>query len=380
VRPEWKAIMNSDVEDLLRDGMERFTADLRAPAGLVREAVRRRRRRLALGSVTGAAAALTAGGVALAAIVPGAPAATGTDIGTTAYVVQHVSSALTAAEPGDIAQIAVTRSVTAAGGKTVTTTAEEWSYGDRWRSVVYSPTGKAVYDEGFSSSSVYTLVSYLTRTWARAPGLGRPAAPAIAPFLFGLRHRILPLPTSLGYPRGRLKGPVAVPRSCWPVISGVPLLFQPGLPGIGFATGSLASIGFSAASLPAARALRNAISCGVLTVAGRQLVDGVNAIELSSRSDSPISETIWVTPHTYLPVRVVIRSARGTPVLRQTADITWLQPTAQNLAKLAVPVPAGFRKVSLPRVLLPMARKIGPKFLLGSGRLLLLWGRSPNSG
>lgn len=369
--------MNSDVEDLLRDGMERFTADLRAPAGLVPRAVRRRRRRLTLGSVTGAAAALTAGGVALAAIVPGAPAATGTGIGTTAYVVQHVSSALTAAEPGDIAQIAVTRSITSANGKTVTSTADEWSYNDRWRSVVYSPAGERIYDEGFSSSSVYTLVSYLTRTWAREPGLGRPAAPAIVPFLFGLSPKFLPLPAALGYRPGRVKG-VAAPRSCWPVISGVPLLFQPGLPGIGFAAGSLAGIGFSATSLPAARALRNAISCGILTVAGHQNVDGVEAIELTSKTISPISETIWVTPHTYLPVRVVVRSAGSKPVLRQTANITWLQPTAQNLAKLAVPIPAGFRKVSLGGVLLPIANRLGPK-LPGRHRLALLFGKSPKA-
>jgi hypothetical protein len=32
VRPEWKAIMNS-VEDLLREGMERSTEDLRAATG-----------------------------------------------------------------------------------------------------------------------------------------------------------------------------------------------------------------------------------------------------------------------------------------------------------------------------------------------------------
>jgi hypothetical protein len=32
--------MNTDVEDLLREGMERYTADLRAPAGLIRRAAR----------------------------------------------------------------------------------------------------------------------------------------------------------------------------------------------------------------------------------------------------------------------------------------------------------------------------------------------------
>ena len=36
--------MNTDVEELLRDGMERFTAGVHAPAGLAHAATRLRRR------------------------------------------------------------------------------------------------------------------------------------------------------------------------------------------------------------------------------------------------------------------------------------------------------------------------------------------------
>jgi hypothetical protein len=101
--------MSTDVEDLLREGMERFTADLRAPAGLTCRIARRRRRRrrLALCSVTGAAA-LTAGAVALAVVVVPSQQRTGVEL--TADVVKRVSSALTAADPGDIAQMSVTTS------------------------------------------------------------------------------------------------------------------------------------------------------------------------------------------------------------------------------------------------------------------------------
>jgi hypothetical protein len=312
VRPEWKAIMNTDVEDLLLEGMQRFTADLRAPAGLIRRATLRRRRRLALRSAGAAAAALTAGAVALAAVgVPGAGHG-GADL--TAYVVKRVDGALNAAGPGQIAQMTVTTSAAAIpGGKTMTTTAEEWSYGDQWRAVTYSPAGHLVYDEG-STASVYTLVSYLTRTWARQPGLGRPAATASGSY------------------------------GCGPVLAALPFLFQPWLPGPGF----------PASSLPGASALRAAVSCGTLAVAGRQRVDGIEAIELTSRPGSPISETIWVSPGTYLPVRVAVRVSFGTPVLQRTADITWLPPTAQNLAKLTVPIPAGFRQVPLAQAVTPI--------------------------
>jgi hypothetical protein len=320
--------MNTDVEDLLREGMERFTADLRVPAGLTHQVARRRRRRLALRSVTGGVAALAAGAAALAIVVlPGADQ--GGSVGAAvdaAYVVKHVSSALSAAEPGEIAQMTVTTSgALVPGGTATATTAEEWSNGDEWRSVTYSSPGHPVYDEGFSTASGYTLVSYSARTWARQPGLGRPAPPAVGS-----------LPAAYG---------------CESAIAGFPTLFRLGLPG----TGS------SASSLPTtvAAALRTAVSCGTLTVAGRQLVDGTEAIELKSRPDSLIAETIWVSPDTYLPVRVVDRSAPGTPTPhQQTADFTWLPPTAQNLAKLTVPVPAGFRQVPLNEVVTPILHRI----------------------
>ena len=328
--------MSTDVEDLLREGMERFTADFRAPAGLTCQiARRRRRRRLALCSVTGAAAALTAGAVALAVVVVPSQQRTGVEL--TADVVKRVSSALTAADPGDIAQMSVmTSSASPYGGRTTTTTAEEWSYGDQWRSVTYSSPGHPLYDEGYTASagsSVYTLVNYPTRSWTMRPGLGRPAA--AIPFST--------LPTA---------------RNCRPAIGAFPLLYRFGLPGIGLPASSLPST--------VARSLRTAVSCGTLTVAGRQTVDGVEAIRLTSRAGSPISETIWVSPGTYLPVRVVVRSASGVagaPAVQQTADITWLPPTAQNLARLTVPIPAGFREVSLPAVATPTFKQISPALL-----------------
>ena len=311
-----------DVEDLLREGMERFTSDLRAPAGLTRRATRRRRRRLALRSAAGVATALAAAAVALVVVeVPGA--GTGGSAVASASVVKRVDNALSAAEPGDLAQMTVTtRSVPAFGGLAVTTTVEEWSYRDQWRSVVASSAGHPLYDEGFASS-VYTLVNDQTRTWARETGLGRAAEAPYGPVSCGL----VPVP-------GRA----------------VPQLFQPGLPGTGF----------SASSPPAAAAkdLRTAVSCGRLAVVGRQRVDGIEATELTSRPGSLISETVWVSPGTYLPVRVVVRSAMG---VRLTANITWLAPTEQNLAKLTVPIPTGFRQVQLIKAVMPIVQQFPGK-------------------
>ena len=210
--------MSTDVEDLLREGMERFTADLRAPAGLTCQiARRRRRRRLALCSVTGAAAALTAGGVALAVVV--VPSQQRAGIELTADVVKRVSGALTAADPGDIAQMSVTTSSASPyGGKTTTTTAAEWSYGDQWRSVTYSSPGHPLYDEGYTASagsSVYTLVNYSTRSWTKRPGLGRPAA--------AIPFSTLPVPPCpLRAAAGRRSGPSRCSTSSGCRASGCP--------------------------------------------------------------------------------------------------------------------------------------------------------------
>jgi len=298
------------------------------PRRSVSAVVRQRRRRLVLRSLAEAAVVLAVGAVALVAVVrPGAHyRGTRGPAVNTAYVVKHIDSALSAADPAAIAQMTVTTGI-GPGGKT-----EEWSYGSQWRSVAYLSDGRLGYDEGFNAVSVFTVVSYLTRTWAHQPGLGRPAAP-----VFGS-------------------------RSCQSVVAALPGLFQYGLPAPGLAVSSL--------PVTVAGALRAAISCGALTAARRQRVDGIETIELTSRPDSLITETVWVNSDTYLPVRVAVRSAPGRPML-QMANISWLPPTAQNLARLTVPIPARFRPVPLARALGPLLRQFpqptGVSMAPGSG-------------
>jgi hypothetical protein len=270
------------------------------------------RRRLALWSVAAVAAALAAGAVALAAIgMPAAgPGGVERPAANTAYVVKRVDSALSAANPGAIAQMTVTtQSAATSSSQAAPATAKEWSYGDQWRAVTYSSSGHLLYDEGSGTASLYTVVNYRTRAWARQHESGRPAA--LAPGA----------------------------RGCVPVVAALPLLFQPGLP----------AGGPDASWLPStvAKDLRAAVSCGNLASAGTQRVDGIEAIKLTSSPDSLIPETIWVSPGTYLPVRVVIRPGPGTPGPWQSVNITWLKPTTQNLANLTVPIPAGFRRVPL---------------------------------
>jgi hypothetical protein len=281
------------------------------------------RRRMALGAMAGAAAVLIAGAVALAAVVVPGTGRGGAEgpAATTAYVVKRVDSALSAAGPGEIAQMTVTsRSGAVSGGQTVSSTSEEWSYGDRWRVVTYSAAGRLRYDEAFGPASGSTVVSYLTRTWARKPAPGRDAV--------------------------RVSGP----GGCGRAVAALPLLLPPGLPRSGLSAGSL--------SATVARDLRAAVSCGTLAAAGRQWVNGIDAIELTSSPDSMLAETVWVSPGTYLPVRLAIRPAAGQPGPWQTAAITWLPPTTQNLAKLTMAIPAGFRQVPFAQAVEPTMQHI----------------------
>ncbi|HEX3487775.1 MAG TPA: hypothetical protein VHU92_00470 [Streptosporangiaceae bacterium] len=334
--------MNTDVEDLLRQGMERFTADLRAPAGLTGRAARRRRRRLARRSAGAAAAVLAAGAVAVAAVVvPGAGhISTRGRITPTAYVLRRVDSALSAADPGAIAQMTVRTLIATPDGRTHAVTAKEWSNAGRWRSVTLSSAGQPIYAQGSGASSVYTVVSYLKHTWGR--------------------QRLYPGNVMIG-PRSGSHISVfrafSVPSGC---VFPVPLLFQSGLPGTRPAAGALPAT--------VARDLRTAISCGALRVTGRQRLDGVSAIELRTTPKSPVTETVWASPSSYLPLRVVARmspghptSGQGAEVVQQTADFSWLPPTAPNLAKLTVPIPAGFRRVPLIGVLGPLLRNLVPQ-------------------
>jgi hypothetical protein len=293
--------MNSDIEDLLREGMDQITSDVRAPAGLMARIARRRRRRLVVRSMGGAAAALTAGAVAMAIVVlPGADH----QAAAAAYVVKRVDRALSVAKPGDMARMTIT-ATGPAGLATAGFTAQEWSYGSRWRLVTYASPGHPLSDSGDNGSSVYTMVNYTTRTWARDSDPGSALQPA---------------PLTLG----------CVPKKAMPSFFGAKGVFS----GV-----------FSGGPRPVnvADALRAAISCGTLTVVGRQRIDGTEAIELTSDPKSFMSEAIWVSPGSYLPLRVVISLG----LVRMTANITWLTPTAANLAMLTVPIPAAFREVPL---------------------------------
>lgn len=109
------------------------------------------------------------------------------------------------------------------------------------------------------------------------------------------------------------------------------------------------------------------LACGAATVTGHVRIDGVETtkitgkpvtVKLSKGYGKTVGEkwararwTLYVSPTTYLPVRMYGSTETfGGPASNflssSVTDVQWLPPTAANLAKAVVTIPAGFRQVS----------------------------------
>jgi hypothetical protein len=94
--------------------------------------------------------------------------------------------------------------------------------------------------------------------------------------------------------------------------------------------------------------IRQELSCGVYHQDGRQRVDGIDAVKLTTENKSG-RLALWIDPATYLPVRETElpgRSAHGQQPVQ--TDFRWFPVTAASLAHLKVSVPASFRQVQPP--------------------------------
>jgi len=257
-----------------------------------------RRSRISLAA--GAAVAAAAAG--LLVVLPGPPATrAGGPVQTAAYLTR-VDRALTSARARNLVGYARTvlppgsRIRLQRGGMTsgpgvssplavaVTLTR---SYHDTSTTIGFAPGGQRVFAEQTGpapgpGSSQEVAVFYGDKTWWRAATPAPPGGPAPAP-------------------------------SCGPGIQ----IGAGGWPGF----------------------IRSQLRCGNFHAAGRQRVDGVAAVRLTGANGT----VLWVSPATYLPVRVIVGGRQPTQI-----DFGWLSPTRANLAALSVTVPAGFRSVPPP--------------------------------
>ena len=310
--------MNTDVELLLREGLDRLTAAAQVDADMAGRVLTRRRRRRAAGYATAAAAAAavtaavvfaaTGGTVGPAATRMGAtgrPAATGPALAT-AYVVRRVEDALA----NDDQVMRETQSWVAPNGPgslyfdgqqtyhTVT-----WGY--RGRSNTESLGGRGQLQGAMGTGIVngrlrVVQVDYIRHRWGLTAGY---------------------LST----------GPVNACRT--PVLLG----------GWGEST-----------NWPSV--IQRTLACGRYRIMGYARIDGTDTIKMRgtwvlpavpSSPATTITDTLFVTPVSFLPVRITQSSAvPGLHGSLNSADIRWLPPTPANRARASVTIPCGYQQIN----------------------------------
>jgi hypothetical protein len=281
-------------QDLITTMRESFT-DVQS-ATPVEQIVSRSRAIRARRRIPGAVAVVAvaaAAGTAVALIPSGSAKPAPVAAHTTAYVVSHVTRALDAM-PGST--IVATQRVPARGP-----VMDGWTnYGDRTRHEDFTRAGQLISDSGISFSSTPTgvtrliSVDYQNKTWW---------------------------------------------RSVQPYANGTPAFTTV------WTCSNVGTDDIVGNPHDMAAQLHKALSCGDLKVVGSGTANGVHAVKLSGRfSNNRATVTYWVNARTYLPFR--FSAANGTSVFRM--NLQWLPPTAANLAKLNVPIPAGFTQVPPP--------------------------------
>jgi hypothetical protein len=323
--------MSRSVEELLRQGLNRATADAEVPATLLRRARHHNRRRR-----EAVAGALAAGGAAIAAAATfAATAAPGVSANarhgqTINYVTTRAERALAQLDPSQAIEIntltarggdfGFSMQSTAANAATTQPVANplsgvhassevDWSYDGVFLQHGYSAAGKLVYNLAVGPQGEFGAAYPARIRW----------------------HNPLTGGSGGGNP----------PLSC-------------------------DNAGFSFPSWK--QGVSKALSCHLFTLARDQQVNGVDTIKLIRKpvttEGETIRETLWVDPKTYLPLRI---STAFTGAHGRTATMTdnfrWLSPTKANLASLHAAeqrsvIPASFR--ALPSTDLPLPGFDGP--------------------
>jgi hypothetical protein len=322
--------MNRDVEDLLRDGMERFTAEVHAPVGLAGRAGRlhrlHRRRLAARATVACGAAAAIAAGVTFAATNGSAGSAESgvAQARTAAYITARVENALASEN-----LVFAGRSHGNLWGNTVT-----WAYGSRSR-----------FEEYWSKADARDRVVNGQRLWDFPPqDRGRPY-----------------LATGTALVHGKLVGAYVTYFDHRYSLSG--LAPQPGS-----ACSTNAALAMGAPLIPTTHwsaFISATLACGAAKVTGHVLVDGVETTQITGKpitvrlqpgyaksvhaKFATVRWALYVNPKTYLPVRIdgstqTYGGSAGSGTSSAVTNVQWLPATPANVAKALVTIPPGFHR------------------------------------
>ncbi len=317
--------MNTEVEQLLREGLDRLTAGVPVPAGLAdRARDRRRRRRVAARSaIVAAAAAVTAAAVIAATGGPAGPAGGGRVQATpgpavkgpaqaSAYVVGRIENALA----NDDQVMRETISLGPHNGEAAgyfdgrpTYQSVTWSYQGRARTEFLGAHGQVQSDMGtgiVDGKLRGVQVDYILHQWMLIPGM-LSKAPANACTKAGFGEAI------------------GDPNTDWPLL------------------------------------IRRTLACGGYRLAGYAEIDGAATLKITGSQvvdtgvpgvgDVRFLDTLYVNPATYLPARITesaTTSGPGSPGSLTSTDLQWLPPTPANRARASVTVPCGYQEISWP--------------------------------
>jgi hypothetical protein len=331
--------MTDNVEELLREGIDRLTAGAEVPAGLLARARRRnRQRRRAIWAAAGTAA-VTAVAVIAATGTPG-PYRGSPQEQDISYVVSRAQQALagltqanaievtevTSSQPGDFGFMVVNAS--APGGTGVESGTQSAIlpgvlgsvHADRV--VLWSSPGLLL-DQGFSADGKLVFASSYGNVTARS---GKKVDEAYGAAYSARIQWHSPL-VGDSLPNA--------PATCQNVLG-------------------TESEDFSAQ-------IAKALSCHLYTLAGHQEINGVNTIKLVLKPQpglSGVGQTLWIDPSSYLPIREEYSFAQSPARTRVLTDsFQWLPRNEASLAALRAAVaqsaiPAGFK--SLPADDLPI--------------------------
>lgn len=328
--------MNGDVEQMVREGLDRLTAGARAPAGLADRARRHRsRRRLATGSaIAGATAAVTVAAVIAATGATAGPGA-GTHLQNTAYVMQHVQSALANENLVMHGQATQTYTLAKFPGQTFPEgLTVSWAYGSRSRFEEFTGSNCGHVLSNGACTKRGGSEAYLADGTALIGG--KPVYAYVT--YFDHKFSLSPVTTA----------PAKV-KAC-------------------SKTARLAMGGPLTGISDWRTSIKTMLACGAATVTGHVRIDGVETTEISGSVTTALSKgyaktvnekearvryTLWVNPRTYLPVRAfgsteTYGGSGGDTVSSSMTDVQWLPPTAANAAQTLVTIPAGYRQVSSP--------------------------------
>jgi hypothetical protein len=325
--------MTDNVEELLREGIDRLTAGADVPAGLLTRARRRnRQRRRAIWTAAAAATAAVTAAAVIAATSTPEPHIGSLQQQDISYVVSRAQQALagltqanaiqvdeeTASQPNDFGFVVL--NMNASGGTGIQPGVLGGVHADRM--VSWTSAGLLL-DQGFSADGKLLFASSIGNVTSRA---GKKVQEA-----YGAAYSA----------RIQWHSPLVGKDGAAP-----PLTCQNALPGSG--------------SEDFRTQIAKALSCHLYTLAGRQEINGVSTIKLAMKSQPGlnIQQTLWIDPSSYLPIRAVdsfVQPHAKTVVL--TNNYQWLPRNEASLAALRAAVqrsaiPAGFR--SLPADDLPL--------------------------